>query len=222
MSILYECEHSGYDASWWKRNYVFCAVFLLLASSKVFMQKGPIILNDWVIKMILIQRKRPNTVENSVCTLLCPLCLFFTPCLEYAAVSAVSNAGNPCAWSFFHLRGLESCGEFFYGLRPLADSVCAQTFLYLSPLLKPAQMQDSRAQTNWARTNAGLTRTNGHSVPDSAVSTHNYAPIVGRILQTRGTTHCSWMTWTLCRLEYYGLRLNLLVTKKAFFVLVNI
>ncbi len=23
------------------------------------------------------------------------------PCLEYAAVSAVSNAGNPCAWRFF-------------------------------------------------------------------------------------------------------------------------
>jgi hypothetical protein len=37
---------------------------------------------------------------------------------------------------------------FFTGLRPLADSVCAQTFLYLCPVLKPAQMQDSRAQTN--------------------------------------------------------------------------
>jgi hypothetical protein len=75
---------------------------------------------------------------------------------------------------------------FFTGLRPLADSVCARTFLYLCPVLKPAKMQDSRAQTNSVRTNAGLTRTNGHSAPDSAVSTHNYAPIiVGRILQTR-------------------------------------
>jgi hypothetical protein len=75
----------------------------------------------------------------------------------------------------------------FSGSRPLADSVCARKFLYSCPVLKPAQMQDSvRAQTNWACTNAGLTRTNGHSAPNSAVSTHNYAPIVGRILQTRG------------------------------------
>jgi hypothetical protein len=35
------------------------------------------------------------------------------PCLEYAAVSAASNAGNPSAWHFLHLRGLESCGHFF-------------------------------------------------------------------------------------------------------------
>jgi hypothetical protein len=75
---------------------------------------------------------------------------------------------------------------FFFGLGPSGDSVCAQSFLYLCPVLKPAQMQNSRAQTNCALANAGLTRANGHSAPDSAVSTHNYAPIVGRILQTRG------------------------------------
>jgi hypothetical protein len=74
---------------------------------------------------------------------------------------------------------------FIFGLRPLVDSVCARTFLCLCPVLKPAQMQDSRAQTNWARTNAGLTSTNGHSAPRSAVSTHNHAPIVGRMHQTR-------------------------------------
>ncbi len=91
---------------------------------------------------------------------------------------------KPLRETFFHLRGSESCGDFFSGLRPLADSVCARTFLYLCPVLKPAHMQDSRTQTNWDRTNAGLTCTNGHSAPDSAVSTHDYAPIVGRILQT--------------------------------------
>jgi hypothetical protein len=37
---------------------------------------------------------------------------------------------------------------FFSGLRPLADSVCVRTFLYLCPVLKPAQMLDSHAQTN--------------------------------------------------------------------------
>jgi hypothetical protein len=44
------------------------------------------------------------------------------------------------ARDFFHLCGLESCGDFFSGLRPLADSVSARTFLYLCPVLKPAQM----------------------------------------------------------------------------------
>jgi hypothetical protein len=38
---------------------------------------------------------------------------------------------------------------FFSGWRPLAaDSVCVRTFLYSCPALKPAQMQDSCAQTN--------------------------------------------------------------------------
>ncbi len=77
-------------------------------------------------------------------------------------------------FSFAQTCGI-MCG-FFSRLRPLADYVCARTFLYLCPVLKPSQMQDSRAQTNWARTNAGLTRTNGQSAPDSAVSTQNYAP----------------------------------------------
>ncbi len=94
---------------------------------------------------------------------------------------------KPLHVTFFnHLRGSESCGDFFCGSRPLTDSVCAQTFLYLCPVLKPVQMQDSSAQTNWASTNAGLTHTNGHSVPNLAMSTHNYAPMTGRILQTRG------------------------------------
>jgi hypothetical protein len=123
--------------------------------------------------------------------------------LKHIITEKKETQPNPCVWSarpfpgcqtqetlardVFYLRGLESCGDlFFSNLRPLADSVCPPTFQYLCPVLKPAQTQDSRAQTNWARTNAGLTRTNGHSALDSAVPTHNYAPIVDRILQTQG------------------------------------
>ncbi len=121
-----------------------------------------------------------------------------TPCLEYAAVSAVSKAGNPCRWLFFFsFARFGIMWGFFSCLRPLADSVCAQTFLYLCPVLKPAQIQDSRAQANWARTNAGLTGTNGHSAPNLAVSTHNYAPRVGRLLQTRGIWSDLTWSWSL-------------------------
>ncbi len=119
-----------------------------------------------------------------------------------------SESYGPCVWSMrpfprcqmqetlardvFSFARFGIMWGFFSGLRPaLTDSVCARTFLYLCPVLKPAQMQDSQAQTNWAHTNAGLTRTNGHSAPDSAVSTHNYALIVGRILQTLGR---EWLT----------------------------
>ncbi len=61
-------------------------------------------------------------------------------------------------WRYF--CGSESCGDFFSGLRPLTDSVCARTFCIcarcLSPhkcrihahkQIEPAQMQGWRAQT---------------------------------------------------------------------------
>ncbi len=110
-----------------------------------------------------------------------------TPCLEYATVSAVSNAGNPCAWRFFICAVRNHVGIFFRFEANGWLRLCANISVFVPGAYKPAQMQDPRAQTNLARTNAGLTRTNGHSAPDLAVSAHNYAPIVGRILQTQGT-----------------------------------
>jgi hypothetical protein len=107
-------------------------------------------------------------------------------CLEYATVSAASNAGNPCSWRFFSFAQFGIMWGFFFRFEATGWLRLRAKISVFVPVLKPAQMQDSRAQMNWARTNAGLTLTNGHSAPDSAVSTHNYAPIVGRILQTRG------------------------------------
>jgi hypothetical protein len=61
---------------------------------------------------------------------------------------------KPLRVTFFSFARFGIMRGLFSGLRPLADSVCARTFLYLCPVLKPAQMKDSRAQRNWARTNA--------------------------------------------------------------------
>ncbi len=112
----------------------------------------------------------------------------------------MSNAGNPCAWRFFISAVWNHVGILFRFEATGWLRVCANiSVCYVCPVFKPAQMQDSCAQTNWARTNAGLRRTNGHSAPDSVVSTHHYAPIVGRILQTWGMLRSNR---SLCKIPF--------------------
>ncbi len=88
------------------------------------------------------------------------------PCLEYTAVSAVSNAGNPCAWRFFICEVRNHVG--ISGLRQLDDSVCVRFCICARCLnphkcrihahkrIEPAQMQGWRAQTTFCARFGGV------------------------------------------------------------------
>jgi hypothetical protein len=59
-----------------------------------------------------------------------------SPCLESAAVSAVSNAES-LARNVFLFARFEIIWGFFFGLGPSGDLVCARSFQYLCQVLNP-------------------------------------------------------------------------------------